>query len=70
MPSVPLLQNGTRHASSSGTDALYINYRNETFLKKALVENDFEVTDVFRKSYPGKQEMVSTHLILLAQKKN
>lgn len=55
--------------SSNGQHTVYVYYHQEDYLREALEQNDFEIIDLPRKSYPKPDGTTSTHLIFIARKK-
>lgn len=54
--------------NSKGEDPIYINYYDEHFLTSSLMEHHFEILDVVRKPYMIKEDVWSTHLIIIAKR--
>lgn len=55
--------------SSNGQHTVYVYCHQEDYLREALEQNDFEIIDLPRKSYPKADGSVSTHLIFIGRKK-
>ena len=55
--------------SSDGQHTLFVYYHQEDYLMAALVENNFEIIALERKTYPKKDE-IGIHIIFIAKKKN
>lgn len=54
--------------NSKGEDPIYINYYDEPFLTASLIEHHFEILDVVRKPYRIKEDVWSTHIIIIAKR--
>ncbi|MEO6758642.1 MAG: methyltransferase domain-containing protein [Saprospiraceae bacterium] len=55
--------------SSNGQHKVFMYYYPEAYLKRALLENNFEVLEVYRKLYGLTNGPDDTHLIFIARKK-
>ncbi len=62
-------ENSGYEYSSNGQEKMYIYYHQEDYIQQMLKENNFDLIQVFRKPYPGKNGQSATHLILIAVKK-
>ena len=52
--------------SSSAGDQVFMHYHQEDYLTEALVDNGFNIIDVQRKCYPGKNDTITTDLVIIA----
>lgn len=59
---------GYEFSSFGGDDQLYINYHEESFLKKCLETNGFEVVKLERLDYEEKDGSISVDMIFIARK--
>lgn len=54
--------------NSKGEDPIYINYYDEHFLTTSLIDHHYEILDIVRKPYMIKEDVWSTHLIIIAKR--
>ena len=55
--------------SSDGEHRMFIYYHEETYLKKGLKENNFELLELLKKNYSKADGTSATHSIFIAKKK-
>lgn len=56
-------------ASHDKNDQLFINYHEADYLRKALLQNGFEIITLTQQDYPQKDGTTTTDLIIIAQNK-
>jgi len=57
------------YETGNNGDKMYVYYHEEDYLQEGLIENNFKLEDLRRKSYPKSADIVSTHMIFIAAKK-
>lgn len=56
--------------SSDGQHHMFVYYHQENYLREYLEENNFDVAELIRKTFPKNDGTISTHIIFIARKKN
>ena len=61
-------QSGFERTSFSGEDEVYIHYHQEGYLKQCLIENDFEILQLFKQVCQEPDGRVYNDMLFLAQR--
>jgi 2-polyprenyl-3-methyl-5-hydroxy-6-metoxy-1,4-benzoquinol methylase len=61
-------ENSGFEAGSDPNDKMYVYYHQEAFLQDLLIENGFELAELYRKPFTKADGATSTHLIFITRK--